>query len=57
MNDPLEDFEKPTIQEQKEVLKLFKNTKGYNWEIRLIDIDINRIEELNNEMVKRFGSE
>lgn len=46
--------EKPLV-EQKESIKLFKNTKGYNWEIRVLDLDIDRIESLDREMRKRFG--
>lgn len=40
-----------------EKIKLFKNTKGYNWEIQVLDLDIERLEQLNDEMVKRFGSQ
>jgi len=42
------------IVEQKESIKLVKNTKGYNWEIKLLEIDLNRLETINNDMVKRF---
>ena len=39
-----------------ESLKLIKNTKGYGWEIRILSTDISRIEQLNNEMLLKFGS-
>lgn len=40
--------------EPKESIKLIKNTKGYNWEIKLIEIDLNRLEIINNDLKKRF---
>lgn len=39
---------------QSESIKLIKNSKGYTWEIKLIDINLDRLEELNNEMKRRF---
>jgi len=38
-----------------ESLKLSKNTKGYNWEIKILSTDIKRLTELNEEMLKQFG--
>ena len=38
-----------------EVLKLMKMSKGYQWEIKLLNLDVNRLEEINKEMEKRFG--
>ena len=43
--------------EQKESIKLTKNTKGYNWEIKLLSLDIDALEKLNNEMIKRFKND
>ena len=40
--------------EQTEGIKLMKMNKGYNWEIKLLNLDIEHLEALNNEMVKRF---
>lgn len=47
--------------EPKETLKLVKNTKGYNWEIKIFpkemqtDFDwMKRLEELNNQMINKF---
>jgi hypothetical protein len=36
-------------------LKLIKNTKGYNWEIKILELDTVKLEKLNNEMVAKFG--
>ena len=41
--------------EQKESIKLIKNSRGMNWEIRLLSLDLDELERLNNEMIKRFG--
>ena len=38
-------------------LKLMKNTKGYNWEIKQLSLDFEQLEKLNQEMINRFGSE
>jgi hypothetical protein len=43
--------------EQKEGIKLIKNSKGYNWEIKILSLDIDQLENLNKEMEKRFGTE
>ena len=40
--------------EQKESVKLVKNTKGFNWEIKLLEINLDRLEQLNNDMKRRF---
>ena len=48
-------MENQIFQDTTEGLKLSKNTKGYNWEIKLKELNIDKIEELNNEMIKRFG--
>ena len=42
---------------QNESIKLIKNTKNYNWEIRILSTDIDRITAINSEMIKRFGEQ
>lgn len=37
-----------------ESIKLYKNSRGYNWEIKILEIDIERIKELNEEMHDYF---
>jgi len=44
------------IAETVESLKLIKNTKGYNWEIKIIGIDINRLNDINEGMMKQYGT-
>ena len=39
-----------------ESLKLIKNTKSYNWEIKILSVDIGRLEKLNQTMMEKFGS-
>lgn len=36
-------------------IKLIKNTKGYNWEIKQLSLDIKELEKLNNELLTKFG--
>ena len=57
----MNDLDMP-VNEMKESIKLLKMSKGYNWEIKLFPAEMNdkewlaRLEELNNEIIKRFGS-
>jgi len=53
----------PEIVKAEETLKLMKMSKGYNWEIKIFiregcddDKAMTRLELLNTEMMKRFGS-
>lgn len=39
-----------------ESIKLTKNTKGYNWEIKILCLDCDKIEKLNNTMMIKFGN-
>ena len=42
--------------EQKQSIKLIKTSKNtYNWELKILDLNVNELEKLNNEMLKRFG--
>ena len=36
-------------------IKLIKNTKGYNWEIKALTLDVDEIEKLNNKLFEKFG--
>ena len=38
-----------------ESVKLIKNTKGYNWEIKIIGIDLERLKEINFKMMSEYG--
>lgn len=49
-------YSKQIIQE-KEGLKLTRNSKGYNWEIKLTEINIERIDKINEDMKARFEGE
>ena len=42
---------------QTESIKLMKMSKGYNWEIKLLEINIDKLEEINNKMKERFENE
>lgn len=49
--------------EQKESIKLTKNTKGFNWEIKLLAsgneltvLDIERLDNLNKELEGKYGT-
>lgn len=36
-------------------IELTKNSRGYNWKIKLLSHDIDKLEKLDNEMIKKFG--
>jgi len=38
-----------------EYIKLIKNTKGYNYEFKILSLDIKKVEEINNELLAKFG--
>lgn len=40
---------------QKESLKLTRNRNGYTWEIKILEINIERMENVNNAMLEKFG--
>lgn len=53
--------EKNGINPNVEKLKLFANTsaKGvttYSWEIQLLNIDIERLDTINKQMVAKYGT-
>ena len=36
-------------------LKLTHNSRGYGWEIVILSNDVDELERINEEMLKRFG--
>jgi len=58
-------MEKETQQTEIGYIKLYKNSKNYNWEIKLFEGKdskafkdlIEKIDELNNIMLNKFGAE
>ena len=47
---------KETAQEyQHESIKLSKMSKGYNWEIKVLDLDIERLEKIDKRLREKFG--
>lgn len=37
-----------------ESVKLYKNSKGYNWEIKIIGIDLVKLKKINDEMIREY---
>lgn len=42
--------------EQRESIKLIRNRNGYNWEVKVLDNDLDKLIELNNKMVELYGT-
>jgi len=57
ITDDFNNINNVKLETNSEKLKLIKNTRGYNWEIIILSTNIDKIEKLNNEMLKRFGGE
>ena len=38
-------------------IKITKNTKGYSWEFKMLSLDVDEVEKLNNEICIRFGEQ
>ena len=38
----------------KESIKLVKNTKGYNWEIKILETNIERLKDINQALIEEF---
>jgi hypothetical protein len=61
MNDTMEPQEpsqpeQPIIIDQKESIKLIKGQRGgFGWEIKILSLDIESLEKLNNQMQLKFG--
>ena len=50
------------IPQSNESIKLIKNSKGYNWEIKLIDDEnienqIKRLEKIDKELREKYGDD
>lgn len=48
----MSEFPIPDFQDQKSSLKLIKNTKGYGWEIKVYDEDIEKIKQKTEDLEK-----
>lgn len=40
--------------EQKESIKLIKNTKGYNYECKILSLDVKKLKEITDEIEKVY---
>ena len=47
------EFNQPVVMD-KEGLKLTRNSKGYNWEIKITEIDVERLDKINEDMKSRY---
>jgi len=39
-----------------ESIKLTKNSRGYSWEVKLLEIDLDRLRKLNQQMEEEYGT-
>jgi len=52
----MNEFGEPTI-EQKPSIKIIRNTKGYNYEIKVLDLDLAKLKQLTDELDKLYKAE
>ena len=45
----------PQIIEIKDSIKLTKNTKGYNYEVRITSLDIKKLKRITTEIEKEYN--
>ena len=50
-------MEKQQTEDITQYIKLGKNSRGYTWEIKVNSLAIEKLEEINNELIKRFEGE
>ena len=43
------------IVEQKESIKIIKNTKGYGYEVKLLEINLERLKEITDKLNKIYN--
>jgi hypothetical protein len=43
------------VYESKESITLTKNTKGYQWEIKILSLDVNKLVDLDKQLREKFG--
>ena len=48
-------MEKQITEDVTQYLKLTRNSKGYNWEIKVNVLDIEKLTKLNQELLEQFG--
>lgn len=46
--------EKTETEDKTQYIKLTKNSRGYVWDIKINDLDVERITKLNEDLLKRF---
>jgi hypothetical protein len=52
-----ENNESNIMVEQKESIKLTRGQRGgYGWEIKLLEINLARLKEINDELVKEYAN-
>ena len=48
--------QQPTPEINVDKIKLIKNTKGYQWELTSLGLDIEKLKAVNESMIKAFGN-
>jgi len=56
----MQDTDEELRVEAKESIKVIKNSKGYNWEVKVvhkedIETQMNRLDRINERMEKKYG--
>jgi len=46
--------QEPFISQQSDSIKIIKNTKGYNFEFKILSLDVELLDEIHNKVVAKI---
>ncbi len=44
------------MRDMTEYIKLTKNSRGYSWDIKINDLDIERLDKIDKQMEEKYGN-
>lgn len=53
----MQNKEKQITEDISQYIKLTRNSRGYTWEIKVYGLAIEKLEELNNKLLEKFGKQ
>lgn len=53
----MQEKEQLNLLDQKEIMELTKNSRGYTWRIKILELNVDKLAALNDKMLNAFGSE
>lgn len=44
------------MKDMTEYIKLTRNSRGYSWDIKINDLNIERLDKINEDMLEKYGT-